>query len=298
MRRASIAIVLLSFCSLGLASDFTARYADRTAIECVYHQHRIGEKPPFEQAIPRTTLERIVRGDQHKETALKTVYGVDITPAMLQAEVKRINTTTRAPEMLDEIKAALGLDTNRFARAFAKPFLVDRLLRERFAQDDQLHATERRQVEQTRAILLTGKASNTNVPALQSLLKERHAAAVREITWRLGPRPAEPSDSPTAAELEARKQFGPNARVISNPANRKADPNCYFSDLPGELQEVLRAQLKAEGDVSAIIEMPDSFALYLASERTAEKLVVSTVLIAKRGFEQWLESLTSQTDGE
>ena len=75
-----------------------------------------------------------------KEAVLRKVYGVAITPALLDAEVQRINTTTRAPDMLAEIKAALGNDPAKFAQAFAKPFLVERLLREKFDNDEALHA--------------------------------------------------------------------------------------------------------------------------------------------------------------
>ena len=40
---------------------------------------------------------------------------------MLDAEVQRINTTTHAPDMLAEIKAALDNDPVKFANVFAKP---------------------------------------------------------------------------------------------------------------------------------------------------------------------------------
>ena len=48
-----------------------------------------------------------MREDLRKEAALRQVYSVAIAPALLEAEVQRINTTTRAPEMLAEIKAAM-----------------------------------------------------------------------------------------------------------------------------------------------------------------------------------------------
>src|SRR5258708_127073 len=121
------------------SQDFAALSADRAAIERVYYNHRLGEKPHFDQALPPTTLENLVRLDLRKEAALKKTYGVEITPAMLAAEVQRINTTTRAPEMLAEIKAALGDDAARFASIFAKPILVERLLRQKFDNDDALH---------------------------------------------------------------------------------------------------------------------------------------------------------------
>lgn len=41
----------------------------------------------------------------------------------------------------------------------------------------------------------------------------------------------------------------------------------YFADLPGELQKVLRVQLRQPGDVSAVIETPGGFLLYVAKEK-------------------------------
>lgn len=117
-----------------LAGDITPLCADRAAIERIYYNHRLGEKPPFEQVLPQATLEDLVRQDVSKETLLKQGYGIEVTPAMVDAEVQRINTTTRAPEVLAEIKGALGGDAARFARAMARPIVVERLLREHFQQ--------------------------------------------------------------------------------------------------------------------------------------------------------------------
>src|SRR5262245_22792364 len=95
-----------------LADDFASLCADRTAIERVYYNHRTGNKPPFEQVSPPALIERLVQQDLHKESVLKKVYAIDVTPAMLAAEVQRIDATTRAPETLAELKAALGNDAD------------------------------------------------------------------------------------------------------------------------------------------------------------------------------------------
>ena len=160
---------LLSSPLSALADDFAALRADRAAIERVYYNHRLGEKPPFEQVLPPVTLENLVRQDLRKEAALKKSYGVEVTPAMLEAEVQRINTTTRAPEILAEIKAALGNDAARFARAMAKPILVERLLREKFDNDDALHASPRREMEKVRTQLTNAAAAFRSRPGHEAL---------------------------------------------------------------------------------------------------------------------------------
>ena len=61
----------------------------------------------------------------------------------------------------------------------------------------------------------------------------------------------------------------------------------YFEDLPEELQNVLRVQLRQPGDVSAVIEMPTGFLLYVAKEKTGETLSAATLSIPKRSYEEW-----------
>lgn len=54
-----------------------------------------------------------------------------------------------------------------------------------------------------------------------------------------------------------------------------------FSELPQKLQHVLKAQLQKTGDVSAVIETPTSFLIYLAKERTENTLAVASLSLAK-----------------
>lgn len=310
--------------------DLPAVCADRAAIERVYYHHRLGDKPPFAQAMPPALLERLVKENLHKEAALQKVYGVEVTPAMLAAEVQRINTTTRAPDMLAELKAALGNDPARFAQTVARPIIVERLLRERFDNDDKLHATQRRQAEQARSELLAAKqaaaesrssrgheahspnsrpgtrnseldqrlltsaAASNLVARLVTLLQRSHSNEVSETTWQLGARPAEKpgAEGPDAAEI--RRRFGPEAQILSSPPGGGKEQKSYFEDLPGELQRVLRVQLRQPGDVSAVIEMPTGFLVYLAKVKTADELQVAVLAVRKRSYETWLEDLRKE----
>jgi hypothetical protein len=271
-----------------LAGDFSSLCADRAAIEHVYYEHRTGTKPDFEQTMPSTLLEKLVREDSTKETTLARVYGVKITGAWLATEVERINTTTRAPEMLAEIKAALGNDPEKFANAFAKPILVERELRRRFENDDALHAAVRRECENTRNQLLAARTNGASPAQLLALLQESRSNAVSETTWQLAPRPPE-SNAPTADVLEIKKRFGPDAQIISSPsAGADQERKLYFEDLPVELRNVLRVQLRQPGDVSAVIETPGGFLLYLTREKTEKILAVATMSLPKRSYESWL----------
>jgi hypothetical protein len=106
-------LLLLLWSATAWAADTAELLRDRAAIERVYYNHRLGQKPPFEEVLAPATLEGLVRLDLKKEAVLRKAYGVTMTPALLDPEVQRINTTTRAPDMLAEIKAALGNDPAR-----------------------------------------------------------------------------------------------------------------------------------------------------------------------------------------
>ena len=279
------------------AVDMAALVADRTAIEHVYYNHRTGTKPSFEETA--TLIEQQVKTDLHKETVLQRIYGIEITPAMIEAEVQRINSTTRAPETLAELKHALGDDAERFARSMARPIIVERLLRDHFNNDDKLHASQRASMESLRARLIAAK---NELKTEESILTEFKAsvksAEVSKMTWELTPRPTEsaeaekPQSTPTQVKakagvysVEATAQF---AQVLSSPTKPETEQKFYFEDLPNELQNVLKVQLSQPGDISAVVEMPTGFVLYLEKAKTDKNLTVTVVSLRKRPYEQWL----------
>lgn len=288
---ASAVLLLLLNVPFGLAAglDLAPLSVDRAAIERVYHEHRTGTKPPFEEAMPPALLARLVREDAKKEAVLARTYGVTITDPMVAAEVERINTTTRAPEMLAEIKAALGNDPARFARAMARPIVVERLLHDKFQNDDALHAPQRRQAEQARDALLAARKDGAGFDQMLPLLRKNPAGEVNNVTWQFDARPEEKPGAPTAAESEIRKRFGPNAQILSTPGTAVgSEQKHYFEDLPGELQNVLKAQLRQAGDVSAVIEMPTGFLLFLTTEKSETTLGAASLSLPKRSYEEWL----------
>jgi hypothetical protein len=238
--------------------------------------------------MPLDLVERLVRMDLKKEFALKRSYGVEITDALVEAEVARINTTTRAPEILAEIKAALGNDAARFARSMARPIVVERKLRARFENDDKLHAAQRRDAEQARADLLAKKT----------------VEGMHNVTWQLGARPnaegpetrnqkpetLSPLQTKAVAKsgsysIEATAQI---AQQFAPPVNSEHDRKFYFEDIDPELQKVLRAQLRRAGDVSAVVETPTAYLLFILKEKTADALTAALLSIPKRSYEEWL----------
>jgi hypothetical protein len=283
------------------ADDSTALIADRAAVERVYHDHRTGTKPAFEQAMPRELIRKLVTAEADKEAVLQRVYGVAITPEMVMAEVRRIDTTTRAPEMLAELKAALGNDPARFARTVARPIVVERTLRARFEDDDALHAPQRKAAEELRGQLLAAAMG-----ARVELVKAAKTGSVHEVTWQLTPRPADDSapKSPGAsatpvkgradsaaysveATVQVAQVLGSTEAAGGKPDGER-EQKFYFEDLEPELQGVLRAQLRQPGDISAVIETPGAFLVFVAKAKTAVELSVASFNLPKRGYEEWL----------
>lgn len=283
--RMKIAPLLLSFCLclIAGAEPSPSLVADRAAIEKIYHEHRSGTKPAFEQAMPATLLDQLVQADRRREWVLHQAYGIEVTPAMVAGECERINTTTRAPEILAEIKHALGDDPARFARSMARPLLVGRILRERFDNDDALHAPQRAAAERAR----------------QALLAKNPVGGMLETTWQLTPRPAAdapaaPATVPQAPHASSSSGSYSNeasaqvAQTLGGGAEAAGDRRAYFEDLDPELQKVLRIQLQKPGDVSAVIEMPSGFLVFLTKEKSAATLTSSCLTVPKRSYDEWL----------
>jgi hypothetical protein len=284
----ALGAVSLVLAATGWSEDRLVR--DRAAIEHVYYAHRLGTKPPFDEAMPPALLEKMVRLERKKEAVLARVYKVEITPAMVAAEVQRIDATTRAPEVLAELKHALGDDPERFAGSIARPNVVERELRSRFENDDALHLPQRRESEAARTALLAAHTQGTDPAKLLALLKQTGAGTVTETTWQLGARPEEKAATEAGADDAAIKQrFGSHAQLLSPPQpGADRDRTFYFADLPDELQNVLRAQLRQPGDVSAVIETPGGFLLFLAKEKTDTILSAASLSVAKRSYEEWM----------
>ena len=285
---------LVAFSSGFAGTRITPLIADRTALERVYYTHRLGIKPDFEKAMPSALLEKLVRTDARKETVLGRVYGVMISPAMVEAEVVRIDSTTRAPEMLAEIKAALGGDPARFARTLARPLLVERLLHARFDNDDSLHAAQRCLADAARRAALLAQPAG---PAAQlAAWRAGKAGVFAETTWQLTagtagtkPEPGPPLAPPPAIDHTASGNYSvqATARILQLPA-APASEKASFEDLAPEWKNVLRAQLQKPGDVSAVIEMSTGFVIFFVREKTAEALSVCSLSIGKRSYEDWL----------
>jgi N-acetylneuraminic acid mutarotase len=117
----------------------------QAAIEQVYWRHRSATAragsatPPFSRAVPATLIRRKAEDAVRKSAALERYWGVTVTAAMLQAELRRMAAASKSPTVLRELLNALGNDPQRAAECLARPALADRLIRSNYASDDRFH---------------------------------------------------------------------------------------------------------------------------------------------------------------
>src|SRR5215831_2390390 len=110
------------------------RVAYQRAIEEVYWRHRIWPKenskpkPSLDEVMPAQQIEQKVEDYLRDAQALEDYWQRPITPDQLQAEMERMASHTKQPEVLRELFAALGNDSFVIAECLARPVLVERLL--------------------------------------------------------------------------------------------------------------------------------------------------------------------------
>jgi hypothetical protein len=128
---ACVVTAVATLVSTTMARDLTfeERVKAQEAIERVYYSHQIGATKRFEEAVPRSVLEKKVTTYLKQSVALDTIWHTPASAEMLRNELERIARDTRFPERLKEIYAALGHDSFLVEECFARPEVVDRMAR-------------------------------------------------------------------------------------------------------------------------------------------------------------------------
>ncbi len=154
-------LLLLVGSTLGFAAPrdltFAERVAAQRAIERVQFPHRVDTQRPFDEVLPPGVLEGKVRRYLQESFALEQVWNRPITPAMLEAELRRIVSNTKFPDRLAEIFAALDRDPVLIQECFVRPVLSRRLAGEAFERDVTIHAAARDTAERLVSDLVEGR---------------------------------------------------------------------------------------------------------------------------------------------
>ena len=113
---------------------FEERVAYQYAIEEVYWRHRIwpkdnpNPKPPIDAIVAHREIQQKVEDYLRRSQLVADQRGSPVTASELQAEMERVATHTRDPDMLREVFEALGNDPYVIAECLARPILVERIV--------------------------------------------------------------------------------------------------------------------------------------------------------------------------
>jgi N-acetylneuraminic acid mutarotase len=113
---------------------FAERVAYQRAIEEVYWHHRIWPKenpqpkPPLDAVASPAQLEQKVEAYLRKSKFAADRRGSPITASELQAEMDRMASHTKRPDVLRELFAALGNDPFVIAECLVRPIVAERLV--------------------------------------------------------------------------------------------------------------------------------------------------------------------------
>ncbi len=137
------------------ASQRTLTFAERVsyqrAIEEVYWRHRVwpketpDPKPSLDAVMTQAELEKKVGDYLRNSQALEDYWQRPITAEQVQAEMDRMATHTRQPEVLRELFDALGNDPFVIAECLARPILAQRLAAH-FTNELVKHTSRSRQI--------------------------------------------------------------------------------------------------------------------------------------------------------
>ena len=155
-----LVLVALSFAGKAAGSSsqskgltFAERVAYQRAIEEVYSRHRISPragpnaKPSFDSVMSQAQLEKKVADYLRNSQALEDYWQRPITAEQLQAEMDRMATHTKQPEVLRELFEALGNDPFVVAECLARPALAERFLTNWYAYDQRIHGELKQRAE-------------------------------------------------------------------------------------------------------------------------------------------------------
>ena len=140
---------------------FADRVAYQRAVEEVYWQHRIwpkenpGPKPSLDKVMSEQQVQQKVQEYLRNSQLLADQWQRPITAEQLQAEINRMASHTRQPEVLRELFVALGNDPFIIAECLARPVLSERLVAELRVASNAADAPEPLGMTETESSMMT-----------------------------------------------------------------------------------------------------------------------------------------------
>jgi hypothetical protein len=129
------------------------RVEAQQVVERIRYRHQIGAARPFEEVVTQVVIERKVRTYLQESALLETYWNTVITEESLRQEMHRIERSTLVPALLQELRLAFNNDQGLLLEAVARPSLTERLTRNFYAFDQNLHRTARIEADRLLSVL-------------------------------------------------------------------------------------------------------------------------------------------------
>lgn len=119
----------------------------KVAIGQIYGNEGITEVTALIQLINKTL-----------EHEIATMHGINATPEEIQNFSNHVDSTTRAPKLLAEIKKVFKGNRSEYGRLYLAPIIINRKLHGWYIQNDEIHKNERASMEKAFHLVLSDTA--------------------------------------------------------------------------------------------------------------------------------------------
>ncbi|MBN2383320.1 proprotein convertase P-domain-containing protein [bacterium] len=242
---------------------FEQRLEAQRAIERVFYRHRLwpgkdqSKKPVFEDAVSPEEIALKVRETLKKSSLLNDYWKTPITGALLQSELNRMIRQSKDPDMLRELFEVLNNDAYIIVECLVRPFLVDQLIREKFAYDERIHGGQRKELEALHATL--------SISQLEHLVQgEYHVVHFVVIPQGTG------MDDHTDPLIRTSAEYAQGIHKLDQSSFNESV--AYFPHNAGEI---------------TLEEEPDAFVFRLTQTRTEIDFQGAFRVLAKQSFHDW-----------
>lgn len=215
--------------------------------------------------------------------AIAQKYGYPLTDTMLQAEAKRIDSTTLMPDRLQQIKALCGSPV-LYQEVFVKESLYPRWLKVCFDRDEKQH---RNKAEQATALFT------------RALLEPHLFASDSCLAFWLDPNHLQPvlkmvptADSSAAHFIDQTKKQNTQVQMQVE-SQMQTQENAIAQQLYQLVRKLKEGQLHPR-----VLEMPQAFWILKHCGQDGEKYKINVLEIPKNDFSQWIEQEIRQIEVE
>jgi len=193
------------------------------------------------------------------EMEVGRIFGITATPEEIAAFCKHVDETTKAPEILAQVKRIFKDDQSAYERLYVTPKIINQKLRAWYSRDVELHKDERNVIEKAYHLVHSGKTS------------ERAAHACSLIYSKI------------------------EYKIKSDTMPQSLDG--YFPESSGPLNEPMQAIVDSisEGEIyKNIVEDDNSYKVIRLVQKDSTQYTVETITKTKRPFMDWFQEQATQ----